>query len=486
MATPTSSSSFLGFILFSFLVFLCSLNQLGFALEGRETLENNHLTHMHTLQVSSLLPSPTCSSSTKGSDKRASLTVAHKHGPCSTLKLDKAKAPTVDEILQQDQSRVNSIHSRLSKKLSRDDLRASKDSTIPAKSGSTIGSGNYIVTVGLGTPKKDLSLIFDTGSDLTWTQCKPCARSCYQQKEPTFDPSQSATYSNISCSSSVCSQLTSATGNTPGCSTSTCIYGIQYGDQSFSVGFFSKEKLTLTSTDVFNNFLFGCGQNNQGLFGGAAGLLGLGRDALSLVQQTASKYGRVFSYCLPSTSSSTGHLTFGKSAGTSSAIKFTPLSKSGQGTSFYGLDIVGISLGGRKLSISTSTFSNAGTIIDSGTVITRLPPAAYSALKAAFRQAMKKYPSTGALSILDTCYDLSKYTTFSIPKISFSFSGGVNVDLDATGILYAQKTSQVCLAFAGNSDDSSVGIFGNVQQKRLDVVYDVAGARVGFGPAGCA
>ena len=147
------------------------------------------------------------------SDKRASLTVAHKHGPCSTLKLDKAKAPTVDEILQQDQSRVNSIHSRLSKKLSRDDLRASKDSTIPAKSGSTIGSGNYIVTVGLGTPKKDLSLIFDTGSDLTWTQCKPCARSCYQQKEPTFDPSQSATYSNISCSSSVCSQLTSATGN---------------------------------------------------------------------------------------------------------------------------------------------------------------------------------------------------------------------------------------------------------------------------------
>lgn len=263
------------------------------------------------------------------------------------------------------------------------------------------------------------------------------------------------------------------------------MYAIQYGDQSFSVGFFSKEKLTLTSKDVFNNFLFGCGENNQGLFSGAAGLLGLGRDPLSLIQQTGTKYNRVFSYCLPSTSSATGHLTFGKTASSSGAIKFTPLSKLTEGTSFYGLDILGITVGGKKLSIATSVFSNAGAVIDSGTVITRLPPDAYSALKAAFKVAMKSYPLTSGYSLLDTCYDLSKYKTVSIPKISFSFSGNVNVDLDVSGIIVAQKISQVCLAFAGNNDDDSVGIFGNVQQRRLEVVYDVAGARVGFGPAGC-
>ena len=252
------------------------------------------------------------------------------------------------------------------------------------------------------------------------------------------------------------------------------------------MGFFGKEKLTLTSSDVFKNFLFGCGENNQGLFSGAAGLLGLGRHPLSLIQQTATKYNRVFSYCLPSTSSATGSLTFGKTASSSSAIKFTPLSKLTEGTSFYGLDTLGITLGGKKLSIATSVFSNAGTIIDSGTVITRLPPTAYSALKAAFKDAMKSYPLTSGFSLLDTCYDLSKNKTVLIPKISFSFSGNVNVDLDVSGILIiAQKISQVCLAFAGNSDDDSVGIFGNVQQKRLEVVYDVAGGRVGFGPAGC-
>lgn len=489
MATPISSS-FLSFFLLSstLLILSSSKNKLGFAFAGRETIESSHL--HHTVLVSSLLPSTTCGPSTKGpnSNSKASLKVVHRYGPCSQLHQDKAKAPTHAEILQQDEARVKSIHSRFYKKLAGgNDLRDSEaSSNIPAKSGSTVGSGNYVVTVGLGTPKKDLTLIFDTGSDITWTQCEPCAKSCYQQKEPIFNPSASNTYKNITCGSDLCSQLTSATGNTPGCSSSTCVYGIQYGDQSFSAGFFGKERLTLTPTDVFDNFLFGCGQNNQGLFGGSAGLLGLARDPLSLVQQTAPKYGRFFSYCLPSSSSSTGHLTFGKgSAGASNAIKFTPLSKISDGTSFYGLDITGISVGGSKLAIAGSVFSDSGTIIDSGTVITRLQPAAYSALKTAFRKAMKAYPLTEALSILDTCYDLSKYDKVTFPKIAFSFGGGINVELDAVGVFYAQKISQVCLAFAGNNDASSVAIFGNVQQRRLEVVYDVAGGRVGFGPAGC-
>jgi hypothetical protein len=275
-------------------------------------------------------------------------------------------------------------------------------------------------------------------------------------------------------------------GITPGCSASTCVYGIKYGDQSCYVGLFGKERRTLTPTDVFDNFLFGCGQNNKGLFGGSAGLLGLARDPLSLVQQTAPKYGRFFSYCLPSTSSATGHLTFGKgSGGASNSVKFTPLSKISDGTSFYGLDITGISVGGSRLAIAASVFSTSGSIIDSGTVITRLPPAAYSALRTAFRQAMKQYPLTDALSILDTCYDLSKFDDITFPKISFLFSGGVNVELDEVGVFYAERISQVCLAFAGNGDASDVAIFGNVQQRRLEVVYDVAGGRVGFGAAGC-
>lgn len=139
--------------------------------------------------------------------------MVHKHGPCSQLNHDKAKAPTThSDILSQDQERVNYIHTRLSKNLGHGPKEELDSTTLPAKSGSLIGAGNYFVVVGLGTPKTDLSLLFDTGSDLTWTQCQPCARSCYKQQDPIFDPSKSTSYSNITCTSSVCTQLTSATG----------------------------------------------------------------------------------------------------------------------------------------------------------------------------------------------------------------------------------------------------------------------------------
>ncbi|KAL0407876.1 UNVERIFIED_CONTAM: Aspartyl protease family protein [Sesamum radiatum] len=462
-------------------------------------------THYHTLQISSLFPASLCtattttpsSSSSTGSNKRHStLEVLDRHGPCSQLGQDKDAAattiPSLSEVLSHDQSRVDSIQARVKSNSDTNKIKDTnlnpnrfkdKKANLPVQSGRSLGSGNYIVTIGLGTPTKTLSLIFDTGSDLTWTQCEPCARSCYQQQDPIFDPSASVSYSNISCNSPQCSQLSSATGNNPGCSSTTCVYGIQYGDQSFSVGFFSKDKLTITATEVFPNFLFGCGQNNQGLFGNTAGLLGLGRNSLSIISQTAQKYGKYFSYCLPSTSSSTGHLTLGKS-GVSRNVKFTPFASS-QGTSFYFIDILSISVGGRILPISQSVFTTAGSIIDSGTVITRLPPAAYSTMSAAFRKQMAKYKTAPAYSILDTCYDFSGLTTVSIPTISFTFGGNVKVDLAPSGILVAISTSRVCLAFAGNSNADDVGIFGNTQQKTLEVVYDVGGGNLGFGPAGC-
>ncbi|XP_011080092.1 aspartyl protease family protein At5g10770-like [Sesamum indicum] len=456
-------------------------------------------THYHTLQINSLFPASVCSTNTTpstGSSKRQStLEVFHRHGPCSQLGQDTdatITTPSVSEVLSHDQSRVDSIQAQVKSDSSKVKIKNTnsnpnklkdKKANLPVQSGRSLGSGNYIVTVGLGTPTKTLSLIFDTGSDLTWTQCEPCARSCYQQQDPIFNPSASASYSNISCNSPQCSQLSGATGNKPGCSSTTCVYGIQYGDQSFSVGFFSKDKLTITATEVFPNFLFGCGQNNQGLFGNTAGLLGLGRNSLSIISQTAPKYGKYFSYCLPSTSSSTGHLTLGKS-GVSRNVKFTPFASS-QGTSFYFIDILSISVGGRQLPISQSVFTTAGSIIDSGTVITRLPPAAYSTMSAEFRKQMVKYKTAPAYSILDTCYDLSGLTTITIPTISFTFGGSVKVDLAPSGILLAVSTSRVCLAFAGNNNADDVAIFGNTQQKTLEVVYDVGRGNLGFGPAGC-
>ncbi|KAL1544668.1 aspartyl protease family protein-like protein [Salvia divinorum] len=477
------------------LIFIQFLTMVSWFVERSSGFEGrNDESHFGSVEISSFLPADVCThSAIKGFNKRQStMEILHRHGPCSQNKA--STAPSLSEILSQDQARVESIQARIdpysnTNKSKLDNLNSKlnnfddKKAKLPVQSGRSLGSGNYIVTIGLGTPKRTLSLMFDTGSDLTWTQCQPCARSCYQQQEPIFNPLTSRSYKNVSCNSAECSQLSSATGNSPGCTTTTCVYGIQYGDQSFSVGFFSRDKLTISAADVFPNFLFGCGQNNQGLFGNTAGLLGLGRNALSIVSQTAPKYGKYFSYCLPSTSSKTGHLTLGKTRPLT-RVNFTPLDRS-QGTAFYFIDIVSISVGGRQLPIRQSVFQTAGGIIDSGTVITRLPPAAYSAMSAAFRKLMSKYPIARAYSILDTCYDLSGHTSVSIPIISFTFGGNVKLDLDPTGILVAVAKSRLCLAFAGNSDASSVAIYGNTQQKTFEVLYDVGAGKVGFGAAGC-
>ena len=136
-------------------------------------------------------------------NKKSSLQVVHKRGPCFQSNQDRANVPSHAEILSQDQARVDSIHSRLSMN-SMEDIDAV---TLPTKKGISVGTGNYLVNVSFGTPAKKYALIFDTGSHFTWTQCEPCAGFCHNQVEPIFNPSKSKSYANISCSAATCNQI---------------------------------------------------------------------------------------------------------------------------------------------------------------------------------------------------------------------------------------------------------------------------------------
>lgn len=211
--------------------------------------------------------------------------------------------------------------------------------------------------------------------------------------------------------------------------------------------------------------------------------MGLGRDPLSLISQTSRKYGKFFSCCLPSTSSSVGHLTFGKTGAANNA-KLTPFASS-RIASFYYIDIITVSVGGHQLPINGSVFKAGGSVIDLGTVITRLPPAAYSIMSSAFRQGMTKSQRAPAISLLDTCYDFGNLATVTIPTIAFTFGGNVRVNLEPSGIQIAVSSSNACLAFARNRAAGDVTIFGNTQQNIMEVMYDVAGGKLGFSVNGC-
>ncbi|KAL3621429.1 hypothetical protein CASFOL_036341 [Castilleja foliolosa] len=435
--------------------------------------------HFHNVEVTSLLAAETCDrQSSTGSNSRkysTTLEVVHMFGPCSPQHEHTKSKPSLVDNLSHEQSRVDLIQTRPKQNF----LRNNKAS-LSTQSGMPLNTLTYVVTIGLGTPHQNVTLIFDTGSDLTWTQCQPCLE-CYEQRDPVYDPFSSSTYSKISCGSE-CSKF----GYVLSCFKGRCAYKREYNDGSYSEGVVSIEKLTITP-DVFEDFFFGCGQKNKGgTFGETAGLLGLGRTAneMSFLYQTTQKYNRYFSYCLPSTGSSTGHLTFGrnKSKHSTKNVMFTPLIPH---PDFYRIEIVAISVGKTRLPIQPSVFHNSRTIIDSGATITRLPHEAYVLLRDAFKHKMgSSYATAPAHQILDTCYYFNNQTNVKYPFVSFTFSGGVEVKLHPSGIIYPVNSTMVCFAFAGSTNPER-SVFGNIQQKTLEIVYDLARERLGFGQGGC-
>ncbi|KAH7689200.1 Aspartic peptidase A1 family protein [Dioscorea alata] len=410
-------------------------------------------------------------------------TLHHPRNPCSPASLHHLP---FSDVLHHDKLRVSGLTSRLTTKHHHihhraNNLAANNPSlvSVPLSPGSSLGVGNYITMIGLGTPSSSYAMVVDTGSSLTWLQCSPCRVSCHEQSGPVFNPSSSATYRSIPCSATECSGLQSATLNPSACSTSNvCIYEASYGDSSFSVGYLSKDTLTVSSS-LFTSFIYGCGQDNEGLFGKSAGLIGLAKDKLSLLSQLAPKFGNAFSYCLP-TKSSTGFLSIGSYD--PSHLVFTPLVKSSLDNSLYFLKLSTIKVAGKPLSVPTSSsYSDTPTIIDSGTVITRLPTDVYTALSSAVSDALSKYPSESPYSILDTCFKGSAASVVA-PEVVFVFEGGAEWKLGTKNVLIDVDGGKTCLAFA---PAGRVAIIGNRQQQTFKVVYDIGSSKLGFASGAC-
>ncbi|WOK95441.1 hypothetical protein Cni_G04148 [Canna indica] len=406
------------------------------------------------------------------------LTLHHPRSACSPAPFPDLPFST---ILSHDEARVRSLAARLTKTTPRaaSSILDPSAVSVPLTPGAAIGVGNYVTRIGLGTPARSYVMVVDTGSSLSWLQCSPCRVSCHAQVGSVFDPAASATYLSVGCSASECNSLESATLNPAACSTSNvCIYEASYGDSSFSVGYLGKDTLSLGSGQRVPNFVYGCGQDNEGLFGRSAGLIGLARNRLSLLSQLAPSLGNSFSYCLPSTAAA-GYLSIGSYNGGKYA--YTPMQSSSLDDTLYFVKLSSMTVGGSGLPVSSSVYSGTPTIIDSGTVITRLPSDVYDALSAAVAAALKRYPRAPAYSILDTCFkgSLSK---MAVPEVNMVFQGGATLRLAARNVMIDVDDSTTCLAFA---PAGRVAIIGNKQQQTYSVVYDVGRSRIGFAAGGC-
>jgi hypothetical protein len=231
-----------------------------------------------------------------------------------------------------------------------------------------------------------------------------------------------------------------------------------------------------------------------------AGSLDLSRDRNSLPSQLSSSWtarAASFSYCLPQSPSSQGFLSLGGDATIGDDGNLTahaPLvwNNDPELATMYFIDLVGMSLGGEDLPIPAGTFCNASTNLDVGTTFTMLAPDVYTLLHDAFQKEMSQYNrSSPGFDGFDTCFNFTGLNELIIPLVQLKFSNGESLLIDGDQMLYydnpaAGPFTMACLAFSSlDADDVLSAVIGTYTLASTEVVYDMAGGKVGFIPWSC-
>ncbi|KAJ8529333.1 hypothetical protein K7X08_036168 [Anisodus acutangulus] len=441
-------------------------------MEGSMSILSLSLLLIFSLAQGGELTNPKCA---KFQDNKGSntLQVLHVNNPCSPFKQQNAPMSWVDTVLQmqsKDTTRLEFLASLVAGR-----------SFVPTASGRQIlQTPTYIVRAKIGTPPQTLMVALDNSNDVAWFPCTGCV-GC--SSSTVFAPVKSTTFKNVSCERAVCSLVPKRD-----CDAGTCTYNLTYGGSSIS-GSLSEDTLALAA-DPVPEYNFGCVLKSTGSSAPPQGLLGLGRGLLSFMSQSQSLYKSTFSYCLPSYKSPnfSGTLRLGPN-GQPNRIKTTPLLRNPRRSSFYYVNLVGVKVGKRIVDIPASalTFNpstGAGTVIDSGTVFTRLTEPAYTAVRNEFRRRMGRNTTVTSLGGFDTCYTVP----VTIPTITLMFAG-MNVTLPQDNFLIKSSSSSTsCLAMAASPADpvnSVLNIIANWQQQNHRFLFDVPNSRVGVAREAC-
>ncbi|KAJ1297392.1 hypothetical protein BS78_01G372300 [Paspalum vaginatum] len=369
-------------------------------------------------------------------------------------------------------------------------------SAVPGRS--HILETEYLISFAIGTPPQPVQMTLDTGSDLIWTQCQPCP-SCYAQALPYFDPTLSATSRAFACGSSECRLLDWSSCGARGWGKQTCVYTYSYGDNSVTNGVLAADTFTFHGGDAgragaaVHNVAYGCGLFNNGLFSAnttGSGIAGFGRGTLSLPSQLNVSN---FSYCFTNITGSTPStvllgLPANLYSGASGAVQTTRLIQSSVIPTYYYLPLKSITVGSTRLPVPESAFAltdngTGGTVIDSGTSVTLLPPPVYGLLHHAFvSQVNLTVTSDEPLCFAVSSSALDKP---AVPKLELQFEGA-KMELPRDNYVFELEDggqNNMCIAIVSSGGDMT--IIGNYQQQNLHVLYDLAGNKLSFVTAQC-
>ncbi|TVU38633.1 hypothetical protein EJB05_12017, partial [Eragrostis curvula] len=278
------------------------------------------------------------------------------------------------------------------------------------------GAGAYLINLSIGRPQLAFPVILDTGSDHTWTHAGPF-RAC----ETGYG----------------------------------CAYDYHY-TVGYTAGYLAADTLALGGASV-PGVAFGCSTANDGPMDGALGILGLGRDALSLGSQLRSD-----------ADAGASPILFGSAANvTGDTVQSTPLVASDP----FGFTATGA----------------GGLIVDSGTTITYLAEAGYAMVRHAFlSQTAGLTRVSGAPFSFDLCFAAAAPSTRCPFRGLFCALLAVRSTSCRGRATSTPWTSMAARRVCCFSPPKVVSVIGNVIQMDLHVLYDLDDGMLSFVPMDCA
>lgn len=340
--------------------------------------------------------------------------------------------------------------------------------------GITTGTSNFLVQIGVGGPPQKFYMIFDLQTDFTWLQCQPCIK-CYDQPDSIFDPSQSSSYTLLSCETKHCNLLPNSSCSDDG----YCRYNITYKDGTNTEGVLINETVSFESSGWVDRVSLGCSNKNQGPFVGSDGTFGLGRGSLSFPSRINATS---MSYCLVESKDGYSSSTLEFNSPPCSGSVKAKLLQNPKAENLYYVGLKGIKVGGEKIDVPNSTFTidpygNGGMIVSSSSLITMLENDTYNVVRDAFVAKTQHLERLKAFLQFDTCYNLSSNNTVELPIVEFEVNDGKSWLLPKESYLYAvDKNGTFCFAFAPSK--GSFSILGTLQQYGTRVTFDLVNSFV--------
>ncbi|XP_027338203.1 basic 7S globulin-like [Abrus precatorius] len=373
-------------------------------------------------------------------------------------------------------------------------------------------TSQYVTLLHQRTPLVPIKLTLDLSGQFLWVDCEKGYVSSTYHPAHCHTPQCNITGSK-SCRNCFLSK--------PGCNNNTCnLFPNNIFTHINEVGEVALDVVAIHSTDGSNpgkmvtvpNFIFTCGSTNllKGLASGVKGMVGLGRNNISVPSLFASAFSfhTKFAICLSSSTTSSGVLFFGDAPyvflpgiDVSKSLFYTPLVKNpdnsawpffhGKPASEYFIRVKGIRINEKRIPLNTSLLTigdegEGGTKISTVNPYTVMESSIYHAFVDAFAKALADVPKVKPVAPFKLCFNSkglgSTRVGPGVPPIEFVLQGkGVLWRIFGANSMVQVSNEVSCLAFVdGGVEVTTSIVIGAYQLEDNILEFDLANSRLGF------